>query len=132
MNRRPLFSLLIFLVLTLWAGCYRSTPEEQAGKAAKEYYDRLVAGDYEAFLCGRVGSDSFPIDYRQQLLQACEQLVRRQEKVHGGITEVALSNAKRDTLLHLTQAFLLLIFCDSTQEEIVVPMIEQDGRWLMR
>ena len=132
MNRRLFFPLLLFLVLCLWAGCNQPTPEEQAGKAAKEYYDRLVAGDYEAFLRGRAGSDSLPADYRQQLLQACELLVRQQKKAHGGITEITLSNAKRDTTLHLTQAFLLLTFRDSTQEEIVVPMIEQGGRWLMK
>ena len=131
MSRSPLSLLLIFFVLTLWTGCHRPTPEEQAGKAAKEYYDCLVAGNYEAFLRGRAGSDSLPADYRQQLLQVYEHYIRKQEKAHGGIAYVSLSNAKNDTLQHVTQAFLLLTFCDSVREEIVVPMIERDGRWYM-
>ena len=131
MNRRLFFPLLLLLVLCLWAGCNQPTPEEQAGKAAKEYYNCLVSGDYEAFLRGRAGSDSLPADYRQQLLQVYEHYIRKQEKAHGGIAYVSLSNAKDDTLQHVTQAFLLLTFCDSVREEIVVPMIERDGRWYM-
>ena len=132
MSRRLYLPFLLFLTLCFWAGCGETTPEELAGKAAKEYYDCLVAGDYEAFLNGRVGADSLPADYRQQLLQTYELFVRQQEKAHGGIAEVTLSNAKSDTLLHLTEAFLLLTFRDSVKEEIVVPMVEHNGRWYMK
>lgn len=133
MSRRLFFSLLL-LVLCLWMGCSnrQPTPEDLAGKAAKEYYDRLVAGDYEAFLNGKAGVDSLPSDYRQQLLQVYEHYIRKQKNAHGGIAHVSLSNAKNDTLQHLTQAFLQLTFCDSLKEEIVVPMIEHDGRWYMK
>ena len=131
MSPRPLLSLL--LALGLWAGCSsQPTPEELAGEAAKEYYERLAAGDCEAFLSGRADAELLPADYRRQLLQVCEQYVRQQEKSHGGIASVVLSSARRDTLQHLTQAFLLLTFRDSVCEEIVVPMIECNGQWRMK
>ena len=131
MNRQTFLPLLF--VLCLWVSCgNRPAPEELAGKAAKDYYDRLVAGDYEAFLCGRAGADSLPADYRRQLLKAYEHYIRKQEKLHGGIVEVTFSNAKSDTLQHIVQAFLHLTFRDSLKEEIVVPMTEHNGRWYMK
>lgn len=126
--------LLLLLALCLCLGCSVDKPltaEELAGKAAKEYYDSLVAGNYEAFLNGRAGADLLPADYRQQLLQVYEHYIRKQEKSHGGIAYVSLSNVKSDTLQSVMQAFLLLTFCDSVSEEIVVPMVECDGRWYM-
>ena len=131
MSRRLFLPLL--LVLCLWAGCSNQpTPEELAGQAAKEYYDHLVAGNYEAFLNGKVGADSLPADYRQQLLQVYEHFVQKQEKAHGGIAKVTISNTRSDTLQQLMQTFLILTFCDSIQEEIVVPMVEYNGRWYMK
>lgn len=132
MNCRPFLSLL--LCLCLWMGCIGSqpSPEELAGEAAKDYYESLVAGDYEAFLNGRVEADSISADYRQQLMQAYKQFVREQVKAHGGIAEVSLSTAKSDTLQHLMQVFLVFTFRDSVKEEIVVPMIEHNGQWRMR
>ena len=63
-------------------------------------------------------------------------VIERHGKVaaHGGISEVRISPnvGRRDTTLQLTYAFLLLCFADSTQEEIVVPMVEKDGQWYMK
>jgi hypothetical protein len=37
-----------------------------------------------------------------------------------------------DSTLHLMQVFLVLGYGDNSQEEVVVPMVEQQGMWLMR
>ncbi|MBQ7420189.1 MAG: hypothetical protein IJV17_05555 [Prevotella sp.] len=122
------------LVVGCWQGCSNQepTPEELAGKAAKEYYDRLLAGDYEAFLQGKADSDSLPSGYRQELLHAYERFMQEQENNHGGIVGVALTNARNDSLQQVMQAFLLLTFKDSVKEEIVIPMVLRDGQWKMR
>ena len=41
-------------------------------------------------------------------------------------------SAKTDTLQKYTNVFMMLCFGDSTNEEIVVPMVERDGRWMMK
>jgi hypothetical protein len=55
-----------------------------------------------------------------------------QQKNHRGIREVRISNAKTDSLEKYTSVFLVLCFGDSTNEEVVVPMVEQQGRWRMK
>ena len=115
-----------------FVGCGSATPEELASLAAEGYYRHLVAGEYEQFLQGRVGCDSLPEDYREQLLAGYKQFMAQQQTAHQGILGVQVSNARRDTTLQLMQVFLLLQYGDSTQEEIVVPMVEHDGRWRMK
>mgnify|MGYP006873135541 CR=1 FL=1 len=121
---------LAFLVLGV--ACSSPTKEQQAAWAAEGYYRHLAAGEFEQFLAGRTGGDSLPAAYREQLLAGCRQFLFQQQKVHQGISEVSVTNARTDTLAGYTSVFLLLCFGDSTQEEIVVPMVEHDGRWLMK
>lgn len=115
----------------VWA-CSRVSGEEAALLAAQGYYTHLAAGEYRQFLEGKVGSDSLPDDYREQLLTAYAQFAERQQREHGGIREVRANAASTDSLQHYTNAFLLLCYGDSTEEEIVVPMVEHEGRWRMK
>lgn len=119
-------------LLTLsFSGCGDVSPEQAAALAAQGYYRHLVAGEYEEFLEGKAGSDSLPELYREQLLTAYRQF-HAQQQAHRGIREVSISNARRDTLTHYVSVFLLLNYGDSTREEIVVPMVDYDGRWRMK
>ena len=123
----------ILLLLPLFLACCSSpTPEQQAALAAEGYYRHLIAGEYEQFLEGRVGADSLPADYREQLLTGYSQFLAQQQRAHQGIRAVTVSNARKDTLTDYTTVLLLLSYGDSTQEEIVVPMVHHNGRWRMR
>ena len=107
--------------------------EEMASLAAKGYYEHLIHGEYEQYLEGKDGLDRQATeDYWNQLLDNCNQFVRQQETAHRGISEVRVVSAKNDTLQKYTNVFLVLCFGDSTNEEIVVPMVERDGRWKMK
>ena len=121
--------LLVFLALL---GCSQPTPEELASLAAKGYYDHLIHGEYESFLEGLDLLDD--PEYRSQLLDNYQQFMATQQSSHGGIREVRIVRAKTDSiqLQPYTNVFLTLCFGDSTNEEIVVPMVERDGRWRMR
>lgn len=125
--------LLAFIgCLSIW-GCSEVTPEELASLAAKGYYEHLVHGEYDKFLQGKAGLNkrSEP-DYWTQLVDNCHQFMQQQENAHRGIHEIRVVNAKTDTLQKYTNVFMMLCFGDSTNEEIVVPMVEHDGRWYMR
>lgn len=123
-------TLGVFAVLV--SSCGNASPEEMASLAAKGYYDHLLRGEYDNFLEGKDGMDSIPDDYREELLTAYKQFMALQEKEHHGIREVRIANAKTDTIQKYTNVFLVLCFGDSTNEEVVVPMTERDGRWRMK
>ena len=130
---RKIFGFLLCSLL-LCCGCSQPelTQEELAGKAVKEYYDRLLAGDYEGFLSGKADADSLPQDYRQQLLKAYKMYQQELEQTHGGVADVTVSNVRNDEAQQMMQTFLLLHFKDSVKEEITVPMVLQNGAWKMR
>ena len=108
------------------------TAEERAAQAAKTYYDHLAAGRYGQFLDGKTGAEALPADYREQLLTSCQQFMAQQAKAHKGICDIRISAARTDSLTDYISVFLLLCYGDSTQEEIVVPMVEHNGQWRMK
>ena len=125
--------LPLILLVVLLTACSHPSKEEMASLAAKGYYEHLIKGETAKFLAGRVGADSLPESYRSQLLDAYRQFVAQQEQNHLGIQEVRVVRAQTDYLADYTNVFLTLCFGDSTNEEIVVPMVEQgEGRWRMR
>ena len=119
-------------VAVLAVGCSKVSPEQAASLAAEGYYGHLARGEYRQFFEGRVGADSLPADYREQLLAGYEQFAAQQQRAHQGIHRVSVSNAQRDTLTGTVNVFLILAYGDSISEEIVVPMVERGGRWLMK
>ena len=125
--------LAVIVLLAMMAACGGATKEELASLAAKGYYDHLIHGEYEQFYEGmdqRALSDE-PA-YRSQMLDNLRQFMARQEREHRGVLEVRVSNATTDTVQQFTNVFLVLCFGDSTNEEVVVPMVERNGAWRMK
>ena len=129
----------VIVLLAVLAACGSATKEELASLAAKGYYDHLIHGEYEQFYEGmdqRMLSDGTALSdeavYRSQMLDNLRQFMARQTQEHRGVLEVRVSNATTDTVQQLTNVFLVLCFADSTNEEIVVPMVERHGTWRMK
>ena len=121
-----LFGSMLFLACSL-------SSEEMASLAAKGYYDHLIKGEYEQFLEGKeLLPTSDDANFRSQLVENYRRFMAAQQTAHGGIREVRIVRAKTDSLQSYTNVFLTLCFGDSTNEEIVVPMVEKEGRWRMR
>ena len=123
--------LICLVVLAIVAACSSPTKEELASLAAKGYYQHLIDGDYDHFLEGREFADSLPADYRSQLIDGYSQFMAQQQ-ARGGIREVRISRAFTDSTQQYTSVLLMLCYGDSTTEEVVVPMVERDGRWMMK
>ena len=129
----------MIVLLAALAACGSATKEELASLAAKGYYDHLIHGEYEQFYEGmdqRTLPDGTTLSdeavYRSQMLDNLRQFMARQAQEHRGVLEVRVSNATTDTVQQLTNVFLVLCFADSTNEEIVVPMVERHGAWRMK
>lgn len=124
----------VLLAVAFLFGCTRQelTPGERAAAVAKSCYEALYDGHPELFLDGRVGAEDMPQSYRDQLLEAYRRHVTQVNNQHRGVSSVRVSRAEMDSTLHLMQVFLVLGYGDNSQEEMVVPMVEQQGKWLMK
>lgn len=106
--------------------------EDAAAKAAKHYYEQLIAGDYDAYVKGLNMPAKVPDSYKSQILANAKMFIDQQNKERAGIKEVSVANSTCDTLHHVANVFLLLSYGDKTSEQVVVPMVERKGEWLMR
>ena len=123
----------MLVILAILTACGSATKEELASLAAKGYYDHLIHGEYEQFYEGMDQRElTGEAEYRSQMLDNFRQFMARQEKEHHGVLEVRVSNVTIDTVQQFTNVFLVLCFGDSTNEEIVVPMVERNGSWRMK
>ena len=141
-------SLLLMGIMLFVTQCTAPpSSEEQAMLAAKGYYEHLVAGEYDQFLEGCYGIESdFPASYREELVVALKQFMAQQRSQHRGINAVRAVRAKvsgdadaeksseplQPEEVTSADVFLVLCFGDSTNEEIVVPMVLHDNRWKMK
>lgn len=106
--------------------------EEVAAQTAKTYYEMLMHGDYDLFVDGTYRPDSIPASYREQLVANARMYVGQQQEEHRGLRQVKVAGAQVDTARHRGDVFLVLSYGDSTSEQIVVPMVCQDGVWYMK
>ena len=107
-------------------------PNELAVRAAKVYYDYLIAGNFEAYVDGFYRPDSIPGSYREQLIVNAKQYMAGMKARHSGVSDIAVTRAETDTLGGYTNVFMLITFADSIREEIVVPMVKRGNEWKMK
>ena len=103
-----------------------------AAKAAKHYYEQLLKGDYEAFLNNENRTNNLPDNYRKQLLLNLKQFVAQQDSVHHGIDSITLGASHFSAKDNTASVFLLFYYGDKTTEQVVVPMVKERGKWILR
>ena len=128
--------LSLILLLSLLSACKKQETleeiEARAGQTAVEYYKLLLEGKYDDFVAGMVDSDSLPADYRSQLSDNAAMFVKQQANEHRGIKEISLSQCHADTATKTAEAFLDIVYMDSVNEVVCVPLIMQNNIWRMK
>ena len=128
-------SILIAVALLLAACGEKKQDIDQgklAAKAAKHYYEQLLKGDYEAFLNNENRTNNLPDNYRKQLLLNLKQFVAQQDSVHHGIDSITLGASHFSAKDNTASVFLLFYYGDKTTEQVVVPMVKERGKWILR
>ena len=125
---------MLLSLLGIFCACSKKEikPEEMALRMAKVYYEQLLSGDYASFVDGMSYNDTVVPAYREQLITNMKMYIGQQEKEHQGIRQVLPLRAVQDTVSHTVNAFLMMCYNDSTKEQVVVPMVEKGGIWMMK
>lgn len=131
---KKLFYFFVLFIALEFSACKHEEPDagDLAAIAAKGYYEQLLAGNFQDFVDGTYQSQRIPSSYYKQLVLNAQMFVEQQSKERKGMLRVAVSNVKADTAHHTANVFLAVSYGDSTKEQIVVPMVFVDGKWLMR
>lgn len=126
--------ILVFFSAAVCISCSHeeAKPDFAAAEAAKEYYDSLNNGGHEYFTSMSLPGERIPDSYREQLVANTKMYLAGLRKDHKGISEVRIVDCKNNPRQSTAEAYLLLCFDDSVKEEVVVPMVKRNGRWMMR
>lgn len=103
-----------------------------ASEAAKEYYSSLSQGKDDEFTNGFARMKEYPEECRDEFRRNTEDFIKVQNERHRGITAVEISSAERDSINNTINVFLSVNYGDSTQERVVVPMVKDNYKWLMK
>jgi hypothetical protein len=89
----------------------------------------LIEGNYQGFVDGYANAESLPEGYRSQLVDAVAQLMagERMRNLTGVV-------ATKDSLLEDSTAYVMLQlnYCDSTSEQVELPLILMEDGWRMK
>ena len=132
---KSFFYLIALFVVLGFLACNDAEEQDrgqQAAIAAKGYYDLLLEQKYDSFVIGYNRVGQLPQQYQQQLLLNAQMFVEQQKNEHHGMAKVEILNAKADTLRHVAEVFLQMVYGDSTKEQILVPMVQTNSVWKMR
>lgn len=126
------FHLLLLLLLLVACRPHTEDRAELAAYAAKSYYDYLLEGKYDFFVAGMDQPDSIPEDYRLYLISNARMFMSQQQTEHKGINGTSIVDAVVNEENHTANVFLSLSYGDGTVEQVLVPMVERNGLWVMR
>lgn len=125
--------LLTLLALTILASCRESVDEAQlVAQTAQLYYESLLQGRYDEFVGGLDSHVGASTAYDEQLVANAKMFLEQQRTLKGGINSIAVADAQIDKKQHTADAFLVFTYGDGSSEQVLVPMVERDGVWLMR
>jgi len=131
MKRLALFVSL----LVVFSACFNDrdvdTRHRDVQAKAAECYGYLVEGNIEAYLGSIHDYDSLPEEYQTQLHDLFAQYLDKERRTHGGLCAARVIG---DTLLDSVsaQAFLEVTFGDSTVEQVSLPLVRVNDKWLLK
>ena len=132
--RLRFFRCVLALPLILVSGCHGGQVDEAqlVAQTAQLYYESLLQGRYDEFVGGLDSHIGASAGYEEELTANAKMFLERQRELRGGISSVAVADAELDKPHHTAQVFLVFSYGDGSSEQVLVPMVERDGVWLMR
>ena len=70
---------------------------------------------------------------RLQIADAYKMYMATEQQMHKGVRKFTATRAEMDSTANVMQVFMQLDYGDGTQEEVVMPMVTDDGgQWRMK
>lgn len=96
-------------------------------------YYNYIRGDYAAYVSLMESLDDKPEGYRKQMVDLMKQRHRQQEVDHnGGPMACHVKDLKIDHTGQYCEAYIVVNFKDSTEEEILLPLVLKDEKWRLK
>lgn len=96
-------------------------------------YDTYIRGDYAAYVSQMESLDDKPESYRKQMADLMKQRHRQQEEDHnGGPAACHVKDLKINHEGRYCEAYIVVTYKDSTEEEILLPLVFKNEKWRLK
>lgn len=103
-----------------------------AREEIERIYQLYLNGQYEAYVNEMASCDGMPESYRQQMVALHKQHARLQKEKNGGVRNFTIERIAPVTDGIYVNVFLRIHYVDHNQEEILLSMVKENGRWRMK
>lgn len=126
--------LLAAAILLLLPCCHGSdaTESKAVEKAVLLSYAALLDGRYSDYSDSLAGAAKRSGEYNAQLAAGAAMYIEQQHATHRGIVDVRVADVEMEDNPMQANAYVVLCYADTTNEEIVVPMCKENGIWKVR
>ena len=126
--------LIVFSFLLLIAcGDDRQTDtrHDDIRACATECYGYLIKGDIDAYVSQIHDYDSLPDEYQSQMRDLFAQYLANEQRLHRGLVDARVVG---DTILDSVRAdaFVEVSYGDSTCEQVSLPLVLKNGKWMLK
>lgn len=96
-------------------------------------YDVYIRGEYAVYVDQMESLDDKPESYRKQMADLMKQRHRQQEEDHnGGPLACHVKDLKIDHSGNYCEAYIVVNYKDSTEEEILLPLVFKNDKWRLK
>ncbi len=125
-----LLSLTLIAILAMMTTACSDDDHSRVREEAKRCYEYLQEGKYEKFVGQIAYADSMSEDYRSQMIDVIAEYDATMKQQHGQLVEISVTG---DTIIgEQAHVYLQLSYADSTSEEVGVPMVKVEKKWMMQ
>ncbi len=95
-------------------------------------YNLYAHGDYPGYVAAMASCDSMPMSYRQQMQFMLKMQAHKIRKEKGGVSAVSVARMEPQPGDSMVNVYLNVVYKDSTEEEILFPVVKKNGEWRIR
>lgn len=103
--------------------------ETLADSAATRYYMLRATGNYAEYADAMLSCDGMPADYKARIIAMLKQHNQTLLKEKKGVSRVQVAKTEMHDNGQMANVFLNVTYKDSSHEEIIFPLVLENGRW---
>ncbi len=131
---KGLLPILLAVCLLLFSACRKKEADRESlvGQVALEYYGYLLRGDCASYVDAVWREKPLRPSERAELIDNVKMFAAGQEKERCGIKSADVDRVEISADGLSADVFLLLLYGDSTREQVLLPMTSHGGIWYLR
>lgn len=96
------------------------------------YYTLRTKGDFDRYVASMQSCANQPPEYKQRIVNMLRHHQAEINKHRKGISHVEVVRTERHARDSMANAFLSVTFNDSTREEVMLPLVYHEGKWMIQ